>query len=349
VNRIPDALASELPPTSRQTPLSPPSEPSVTAISASADARDRGLGARLRRLGSRRTARIAGALASPLLAYGVLLLAAPDASAFFTPRSGGSANADSIDSLYKIVLYIGLVVFVVVEGALGYALWRFRAKKNKVAEQTHGNTRLEIGWTLGAVVIVIALAAITLAKLGGIENPPNSDPEGAKLVGESGVLYASAEKRLPPDKKALEIEVVGRQFVWEYIYPGGEKDGLGAPYSYEEMVVPTHTTVILNIVSMDVIHGWWIPELGGKFQAVPGYHNYGWFKIEKPGVYKGQCANLCGRGHARMIASVRAIPPAQYEEWIEERTSQISEANVDAAQAKKQLEAGEGTEKVLNP
>jgi cytochrome c oxidase subunit II len=289
-------LDSELLNTSRQTPQSPPSDPSFCAagISARRPSRHRFAG-----VASRRGARLAALLASPLIAYGFLLALAPDAFAFFTPRSGGSPNANSIDDLYKIVLYIAIVVFVLVEGALAYALWRFRAKKHKVAEQTHGNTRLEIGWTLGAVIIVIALATVTLLKLGGIENPPNSDPNGAKLVGQSGVLYASAEKRLPPSKKALEIEVIGRQFVWQYVYPGGEKTGLGAPYSYEEMVVPTHTTVIINVVSMDVIHGWWVPQLGGKLQAVPGYHNYGWFKIDKPGVFHGQCANLCGRGGGR--------------------------------------------------
>ena len=66
--------------------------------------------------------------------------------------------------------------------------------------------------------------------------------------------------------------------------------------------MPDETTVSLDIVSSDVVHSWWIPELGGKFQAVPGYHNYTWFKIDKPGIYRGQCAVLCGRGHARMIA-----------------------------------------------
>ena len=78
--------------------------------------------------------------------------------------------------------------------------------------------------------------------------------------------------------------MIGRQYIWQYVYPGAsEPDGLGAPYSYEEMVVPTNTTVTLDIVSADVVHSWWIPELGGKFQAVPGYHNYTWFKIDKPG------------------------------------------------------------------
>jgi cytochrome c oxidase subunit 2 len=197
-------------------------------------------------------------------------------------------------------------------------------------------------------VIVIALAAVTLFKLGSIDNPQETDASGAKLAAQSGVLYASSEKRLPPSKKYLEVEVIGRQFIWEYVY-GGQKAGPSAPYSYEEMVVPTHTTVVINVVSLDVIHGWWIPELGGKLQAVPGYHNYGWFKIEKPGIYRGQCANLCGRGHARMIAAVRAVPPAQYEEWIEKRTQEIHEANVEGGEMKQKLEKEEGTGKVLNP
>ena len=111
--------------------------------------------------------------------------------------------------------------------------------------------------------------------------------------------------------------MIGRQYIWQYVYPGAsEPDGLGAPYSYEQMVVPTNTTVTLDIVSSDVVHSWWIPQLGGKFQAVPGYHNYTWFKIEKPGVYRGQCAILCGRGHARMIATVKAVPPAQFDAWL---------------------------------
>lgn len=308
----------------------------------------RARGLRHRALSRRARLRLAGLVISPLLAYGGMLVAAPQAFAFFTPESGGSPNANSIDSLYKIVLYIAIVVFVGVEGALAYALWRFRAKKHPVAEQTHGNTKLEIVWTLGAVVIVIALATITLLKLGSIDKPQDSDANGAKLAAQGGVLYASAEKRLPPSKKYLEVEVIGRQFIWEYVY-GGKKAGFGAPYSYQQMVVPTDTTVVLNVVSMDVIHGWWIPQLGGKLQAVPGYHNYGWFKIEKPGIYRGQCANLCGRGHARMIASVRAIPPAQYEEWIEKLSQNIHEANVAGGKAKEKLEQEEGTGKVLNP
>ncbi len=297
----------------------------------------------------RRRVRPAALLAAPGLAVTMLLLSAPGAFAFITPEAGGSSNANSIDSLYKIILYIAAVVFVVVEGALGYACYRFSAKRNKVAKQTHGHTGLEIGWTLGAVAIVIILAVVTLLKLGSIRNPPNSDPEGLNTASVSGTLYADSENKLPPNKKALEIEVIGRQYLWQYVYPyPNNKDGLGAPYSYEQLVVPTHTTILLNAVSMDVVHSWWIPELGGKIQVVPGYHNYTWFKVDKPGLYRGQCANICGQGHARMIASVRAVPPAQFEEWLAKQKQEISEANIEAAKTKHKLEA-EGTLPTVSP
>jgi cytochrome c oxidase subunit 2 len=203
---------------------------------------------------------------------------------------------------------------------------------------------------------------LTLAKLASIQDPVNSGPEGEHLVSADGRsvgsptgqqaahLYASATPRLPPSGRSLKITVVGRQFVWEYVYPGaGEADGLGAPYSYEAMVVPTETTVTLDIVSADVVHSWWVPQLGGKFQAVPGYHNYTWFKVEKPGTYRGQCALICGRGHARMIATVKAVPPAQFEAWLTNQKKLIAEANADAAAARAKLGKQVGAGQVENP
>lgn len=274
----------------------------------------------------------------------------PSTLAFFTPQSGGSPNADRIDTLYKITLYIALVIFVLVEGALVYALFRFRARKGAVAAQIHGNTRLELGWTIAATVILVGLAVVTFAKLGSIQNPSNSSPNGDRLAGHTGLLYASAERKLPPDGKSLNITVIGRQYLWQYVYPGAnEPDGLGAPYSYEQMVVPTDTTVTLDIVAEDVVHSWWIPQLGGKFQAVPGYHNYSWFKIEKPGLYRGQCAVLCGRGHARMIATVKAVPPAQFDAWLANQKQLIAEANADAKTARAKLSSKTGAGQVENP
>jgi hypothetical protein len=105
------------------------------------------------------------------------------------------------------------------------------------------------------------------------------------------------------------------------------------------MVVPTNTTVVLKVVSQDVVHSWWIPQLGGKVQAVPGYTNYTWFKISKPGNYKGQCSFLCGRGHARMIAEVTAVSPAQYKRWLQQ---QNLTADTKAEKCRKELAQGAG-------
>ena len=271
---------------------------------------------------------------------------------FFGPESGGSPNANEIATLYNVTLVIALIIFFAVEGALIYALIKFRWKKGAVASQIHGNSRLEAGWTLAAAAILVALAVFTLIKLPSIQNPPNSGSNGLSLASVNGEAepVASTERRLPPNGKALKITVVGRQYLWQYVYPGAtQKDGLGAPYSYEEMVVPTETTVSLDIVSEDVVHAWWVPQLGGKFQAVPGYNNYTWFKISKPGVFHGQCAFLCGREHARMIATVRAIPPAAFEAWLAEKRRQLAEADLAAAAAHRHLESLAGAGRVENP
>jgi len=278
----------------------------------------------------------------------LLLVVTPAAFAgIITPESGGSPNANGIADLYKITLYVALVIFVGVEGTLIYALYRFRASKGAVAVQIHGNTSLEIGWTVGAAVILLILAVVTFIKLDAIRNPPNSGPNGLDLT---SAVYATSGSEQPPDGKSLHILVNGQQYIWRYTYPGGKNpDGLDRPYSYEEMVVPTNTTVTLDISSQDVVHSWWIPQLGGKFQAVPGYTNHTWFKIAKPGFYRGQCAFLCGRLHANMIAVVHAVPPAQYTAWIALQEQNLAAADQAAQTARATLGKQSGAASVENP
>jgi cytochrome c oxidase subunit II len=285
------------------------------------------------------------------LALALLLLVAPAAMAgAITPESGGSPNADRIASLYKITLYIAIVIFFIVEGTLVYAVVRFRARKGAVAAQIRGNTKLEIGWTVGAAVLLVILAVITFVKLDGILTPDNSSPNGIQLAGSGGVEYALTGNSLPPNGKSLHILVNGQQFIWRFTYPGGTNpNGLDRPFSYEEMVVPTDTTVTLDITAQDVSHSWWIPQLGGKFDAVPGYTNHTWFKIHKPGLYRGQCSLLCGQGHAKMIASVDAVPPAQFEAWIAYRKAEIAAADAAAQAARAKLNSQTGAGAVENP
>jgi len=281
--------------------------------------------------------------AIPLALTGVLaalLLTAPAALAgSFTPESGGSPNADAIHSLYLITAVIALVVFVGVEGALFYALFKFRARKGATAAQIHGNTRLEIGWTVGAALILVALTVVTFFKLGPIIDPPNSDANG--LRGGDGVLTASTNDITPPNGQKLTVCVTGRQYIWRYTYAVDCNNAYGQPYTYTRMTVPANTTVVLDIESTDVIHSWWIPKLGGKFDAVPGSHNYTWFKAPTPPpggkLYPGQCAELCGRLHANMVAEVRVVSPAEYKTFITNLKASISQANKQAQQLRDQL------------
>lgn len=264
------------------------------------------------------------------LSTGGSLVAAPSAFGdLLSPGSGASPNANHVNTLYMVTLYIAAVIFVGVWGTLLYSLIRFRRRRGAVATQFHGNTRLEIGWTLGAALVLLVLAVLTFVKLNSITTPANSS---------NGVELASATQTLPPNGRALRIKVNGQQFVWRFTYPGADNpDGIGAPYSYETLVVPTDTTVLLDVVSQDVVHSWWVPALGGKVQAVPGYHNYTWFELSRPGIYRGQCAEICGRGHARMIATVHAIPPAQFEAWLARQKRLIAQANAAATAARKQF------------
>jgi cytochrome c oxidase subunit II len=275
---------------------------------------------------------------------GTLVLAAGASADFWTPESGGgSPNAESIDTLYKIILAVAAIVFFGVEGALVYSMVKFRARKDAVPAQIRGNTRLEIGWTLGAAVILVVLAVVTFVMLDDVRNPPNSDADGFPTQRVVNVQNASAYQPRPPSGRALNIEVNGQRYVWRYTYPDGDTNVLNNAFNYETLVVPTKTTVTLTIRAQDVAHSWWIPELGGKADAVPGHLNFTWFKISEPGTFRGQCAELCGRNHADMLAKVVAVEPDEFKTWLETKKREITENN-KAAQVRREAEAKDTAE-----
>jgi cytochrome c oxidase subunit II len=272
-------------------------------------------------------------LALAFVLTGSLILAPSALANLLTPKSGGSPNANQIHDLYKLILYVAAVVFVVVEGALFYSVYKFRAKKGAVAAQIRGNTRLEIGWTVAAALVLVVITFVTFVKLPGIINPPNSDASGL-------VLSASLTEPTPPNGQALTVCVTGRQYIWRYTYGVQCKNnafGGHLAYSYQQMEVPANTTVILSIQSTDVIHSWWIPSLGGKVDAVPGYTTYTWFKALHTGLFHGQCAQLCGRGHAAMTAFVKVVSPAEYSAWVTRQAQLISDANAQVSQLRQIL------------
>jgi cytochrome c oxidase subunit II len=264
----------------------------------------------------------------------LLLAAAPVALGdSITPESGGSPNANDIDTLYKITLYIAIVIFLIVEGTLLWSIVRFRARRGgPEPAQIRGNTPLEIGWTVGAALILVVLTVVTFLYLDNIKNPPASGKNGLRA---DAAQFASINQPSPPKGtgKPLNIKVNGQQYVWRFQYPGAQP-----LFSYYEMVVPTDTTVTLDVNASDVIHSWWIPKLGGKVDAVPGHTNQTWFKIEKPGTYRGQCAELCGPGHAVMQAVVKAVSPDEYTAWTKRQHADILASQTALSQQRKERE-----------
>jgi cytochrome c oxidase subunit 2 len=266
---------------------------------------------------------------------GSLLFASAALANWDVPKSGGSPNANTEETLYLIVSWVALFVFIAVEGALVYAIWAYRAKKHPVAEQFHGNTKVELSLTAGAAFILVILAVATFVSLPSIINPPNSDSNAGT------VLSASLDQPHPPNGKTVTICVTGRQFIWRYTYGAGcNKDAFakGLPYSYQQMEAPYGQVVNLVIQSSDVIHDWWVPKLGGKVDAVPGYTTYTWFKPLKDNVtYYGECAQLCGREHAFMTALVKIVPVQTYNKWIAKQKTLIADQNKQDAKLRQDL------------
>jgi cytochrome c oxidase subunit II len=257
-----------------------------------------------------------------------------------TPESGGgSRNAEAIDTVYKIALFLGFLIFLLVEGVLIYVLInnRFRRGGPEPA-QIRGNTPLEVGWTIGAAVLLVILSVVTFFYLGDIKNPP---APGSGGLNASATQFATIDQTNPPGdpRKALQVDVNGQQYLWRYTYPNGA-------FAYYDMVVPYDTTVVLNITASDVIHSWWIPKLGGKADATPPaskYVNHTWFKITEKGtqryknytgaaIFHGACAELCGENHADMRMRVVALPVDQYTRWVEDQKRLIGESQKALAQ-----------------
>ncbi len=191
------------------------------------------------------------AIAPALLA--LLVTAAPASAGLILPEAGPSQNAQDTQTLYLIILVLAAIVFVGVEGVLFYCLFKYRARKGRVAAQIHGNTRLEIGWTVGAAVILVYLTIATFVMLPGIKNPAASsiDMNGNPVA--ANAAFAATDQEAPPEGESMNIKVDGMQYAWQYTYPSIDDKKV---FAYTEMVVPVDMTVTLEIGSNDVQHSW---------------------------------------------------------------------------------------------
>lgn len=201
-------------------------------------------------------------------------------------------QAERIQDLYWIVLGISGVIFLLVEGALILFIVQYRNRgrpRTDEGPQIRGHTRLELIWTAIPVLILVVIMGFVFYKLPGIKDVDEANASGSKLT----------------------VQVEGRQFYWRYVYPNGA-------VSVNELRLPAGRPVELELTApeFDVVHSWWVPEVAGKMDAVPGKVNHLSFEAPQPGVYKGQCAEFCGVQHALMLAEVRAVPGAEFDSWV---------------------------------
>jgi len=274
-------------------------------------------------------------LATAIAVLTLLVAAVPALANTFTPDDGASPNQDRIKTLYEITGVMGLIILIGVEALIIYSIVKFRRRRGGPEPvAVHGNAPLEIGWTIGAIVLVAIVSIVTFLFLPGILDPDRTGSNGLQRAAQ--VPFAAVGQPEPPGDKALHIHINGQQYIWRYDYVGEKPLDGGRPvYAYTDMYVPINTTVTLKIYSSDVVHSWWIPQLGGKADATPGYTNETWFKISKPGVYKGQCAELCGDNHADMRARVIALPVDLYQTWVENQRKNIIAAQKALAAQRK--------------
>jgi cytochrome c oxidase subunit 2 len=189
------------------------------------------------------------------------------------------------DDLLDTTVKWALLVFVLVEGVLIYAIFRFRGKPgDPEPHQIHGNTTVEIIWTIIPALILAFIAVPTVR----------------------GIFQTNAR----PGPDALRIEVIGHQWWWEFRYP---ESGV---VTANELVIPAGRTVELLQNSADVIHSFWPPRFSGKRDVFPGRETRLWFKADSAGLYPGQCTEFCGIQHARMAFHVRAETPEEFEGWL---------------------------------
>ncbi|MDZ7751691.1 MAG: cytochrome c oxidase subunit II [Gammaproteobacteria bacterium] len=211
--------------------------------------------------------------------------------------------------LHMIVFWICVAIGVVVFGAIVYSVINHRRSQGAEAAQFHENTTVEVLWTVVPIVILVAVAVPATSTLLSLEDTSDAD---------------------------MTVQITGYQWKWKYDYLGEDlsffsnlsqesRDGIKAdPYAVENylldvdkpLVLPIKKKVRFVMTSADVIHAWWVPDLGVKQDTIPGFINDSWAYIEEPGVYRGQCAELCGKDHGFMPIVVIAKAEPEYNQWV---------------------------------
>ena len=243
---------------------------------------------------------------------------------------GVTATSQNAYDAHMIALWVCVVIGVIVFGAMAYAMFKFRHSKGAVPATFTHNTTAEIIWTVIPILILIVMAV----------------PATQKLI----AMYDTRESE-------LTVKVTGYQWLWKYEYLGegvsftsrldhasdkirqtGTRPTFEANPHYlldvdNALVLPVDTKVRFVITADDVIHAWWVPALGWKQDAIPGIINEAWTDIKVPGIYRGQCAELCGKDHGFMPIVVRAVSKEEFKQWLATKKPASASAPVAAPAA----------------
>lgn len=234
---------------------------------------------------------------------------------------GVTPISQDVYSLHMFIFWVCVVIGVIVFGAIFWSIIHHRKSKGRVAAQWHESTTIEIMWTVVPFIILVVMAVPSAAMLVRMEDSSNAD---------------------------LVVRVTGYQWMWHYEYVDKDVEfysKLATPRSavlnQEEkgddyllavdnrLVLPAGRKVRFEHTAGDVIHSWWVPTLSVKKDAIPGYINTNWAQIEEPGVYRGKCAELCGRGHGFMPVVVEAVPAEEFDAWLERKQEEQAQASAD--------------------
>jgi cytochrome c oxidase subunit 2 len=230
--------------------------------------------------------------------------------------------AQRLLELHNLILVICLVIFVIVFGVMFYSIFAHRKSRGRQPAKFHDNTRVEVVWTVIPFLILVAMAI----------------PSTATLLEMDDV-----------SKSELTIRITGYQWKWKYDYPEQElsffsslatpreqianQAAKGEHYLLEvdnPVVVPVGKKIRFVVTANDVLHAWWVPALGVKKDAIPGFINEMWTRIDEPGTYRGQCAELCGRDHAYMPIVVEAVAPEEFDKWVSAQKTRVAAADAAA-------------------
>ncbi|MCF7477343.1 cytochrome c oxidase subunit II [Vibrio sp. J2-4] len=243
----------------------------------------------------------------------------------YNMTKGVTAISGQVYELHMLIFYICCVIALIVFGVMFYSIFRHRKSKGAVAAHFHESTKVEIIWTVIPIIILVAMAIPATKTLVAMEDTSQSD---------------------------ITVKITGSQWKWHYSYFGEDVeffsllatsqkqiDGIetkGAHYLLEvdnPLVLPVNRKVRFLMTSDDVIHSWWVPDFAVKKDTIPGFINEAWTRIDEPGVYRGQCAELCGRAHGFMPVVVHAMEEEKFDEWLANKKEEIALQKAAAQEA----------------